>query len=100
MAEPLTDDAIQTALGDLPGWGYAEDRLSKTFGFGGFGEAMSFIVRVGFEAEAANHHPELRNVYSKVEVLLATHDAGGKVTQKDIDLARTIEELNWIPDKD
>ncbi|MEM6853151.1 MAG: 4a-hydroxytetrahydrobiopterin dehydratase [Planctomycetota bacterium] len=100
MAEPLTDEAIQTALADLPGWSHADDRLSKSFEFGGFGEAMSFIVRVGFEAEAVNHHPELRNVYSKVEVLLATHDAGGKVTQKDVDLARTIEALNWIPDKD
>lgn len=99
MAEPLNDNAIQAGLTGLPGWAYADDRLTKTFAFGSFKEAMSFMVRVGFEAEVAAHHPELRNVYATVDVALNTHDADGKVTQKDLDLAETIEALNWLPDK-
>ena len=95
MSEPLSNDTIQEALTDLPGWSYADDKLSKAFKFGSFREAMGFIVRIGFEAEAANHHPELFNVYSTVEISLSTHDADGKVTQKDVDLAKAIERLNW-----
>ncbi len=37
-----------------------------------------------------DHHPEWFNVYNKLEVTLATHDAGG-VTQKDIDLAMAMD---------
>jgi len=55
---------------------------------------MAFIVLIGFEAESANHHPELYNVYSTVRIALNTHDAGGKVTQKDVDLARAIEGVS------
>lgn len=95
MSQPLSNDAIQSALADLPGWSHSDDKLSKTFKFGSFREAMGFIVRIGFEAEAANHHPELFNVYSTVEIALSTHDADGKVTQKDIDLAKAIEHIDW-----
>ena len=54
---------------------------------------MGFILRISYEAEAADHHPEIFNCYSRVEIRLNTHDAGGKVTQRDIDLARAIEKI-------
>ena len=95
MSKPLSNDAIQSALSDLPGWSHADDKLRKTFKFGSFREAMGFIVRIGFEAEAANHHPELFNVYSTVEIALSTHDADGKLTSKDVDLAQAIERIDW-----
>ena len=43
-----------------------------------------------------NHHPEIFNCYNRVEIGLNTHDAGGKVTQKDIDLARAIKKLSTM----
>jgi 4a-hydroxytetrahydrobiopterin dehydratase len=43
-------------------------------------------------AEKNDHHPEWRNVYRTVEVLLSTHDAGG-VTQRDIDLAKAMNAI-------
>ena len=55
---------------------------------------MGFILRISYEAEAADHHPEIFNSYSRVEIGLNTHDAGRKVTQKDIDLAKEIEKLS------
>lgn len=96
MAEALTQDKIDTALQSLPGWSFADDKISKTYKFHHYREAMSFIVRLSYEAETMNHHPELFNVYSTVTVSLNTHDAGGKVTQSDLDLATAIERFNWI----
>jgi 4a-hydroxytetrahydrobiopterin dehydratase len=54
------------------------------------------MVRVGFEAEAMNHHPDWTNVYNRVAIRLNTHDAGGKVTAKDVTLAQKIESLAWV----
>jgi 4a-hydroxytetrahydrobiopterin dehydratase len=51
------------------------------------------MVRVGFEAEAMDHHPDWSNVYNRVRIRLTTHDAGDKVTAKDVDLARRIETI-------
>lgn len=96
MSTSLSNAAIATALNDLPGWSHADDKLSKTYKFASFREAMGFMVRIGFEAEAADHHPELFNVYSTVEIGLSTHDADGKVTQKDVDLAEAIERIAWV----
>jgi len=80
----------------LEGWRFERDALAKTFKFGSFREAISFMVRAGFEAEAMNHHPEWTNVYNKVEVRLNTHDAGGKVTGKDVELAGRLEKIAWV----
>lgn len=94
--KPLKTVAIKLALGELPGWKYQRDALTKTFTFGNFREALSFMVRAGFEAEAMNHHPEWTNVYNRVVIRLNTHDAGGKVTAKDVTLAQKIQALSWV----
>lgn len=93
--EALNPEQISTELFALPGWEYDEHSLKKTFELGDFKEAMSFLMRLAFHAEEANHHPEIWNVYNKVKISLTTHDAGDRVTQKDIDLAKTIEQFNW-----
>jgi 4a-hydroxytetrahydrobiopterin dehydratase len=94
MTNRLNEVEITESLEQLSGWKWQDDRLKKTFFFTNFREAMSFILRVSYEAEERNHHPEIFNCYSRVEIGLNTHDAGGKVTQKDIDLAREIEKLS------
>jgi 4a-hydroxytetrahydrobiopterin dehydratase len=95
MAEPLTTDQITSVLADLSGWTFDDNKLRKSFEFGTFREAVSFIVRLAFEAERMNHHPELMNVYNRVEIALTTHDAGDRVTEKDLLLARAIESIYW-----
>ena len=77
-------------LKDLKDWKYAENAIEKDFKFKDFCESLVFIIRVGLLAEKANHHPEIFNVYNKVEIKLSTHDYGG-VTEKDFALARAIE---------
>ena len=95
-AAMLTSQEIQDELTKLSGWSLERDALAKTFKFKSFKEAMSFMVRAGFEAEAINHHPEWTNVYNEVAVRLNTHDAGGKVTVKDVELARRFESISWV----
>lgn len=93
--QALSSDTIQQALKELPGWSHQDDTLVKSFQFADFKEAMSFLVRLAFHAEAANHHPEIWNVYNQVKITLTTHDADNQVTEKDVALARCIEAFNW-----
>jgi 4a-hydroxytetrahydrobiopterin dehydratase len=96
MNKPLARTRIDAALGALPGWAFRRDALAKTFAFASFREALGFMVRVGFEAEAMDHHPEWTNVYNRVSIRLNTHAAGGKVTAKDVALAQRIQKISWV----
>ena len=94
MAERLSAEARKSALQGLSGWSEAPGReaIAKTFTFKDFNEAFGFMARAALAAEKLDHHPEWSNVYNKVEVTLATHDAGG-VTQLDIDLAKAMNAI-------
>ena len=93
MSLPLTDSEIVHALTHLPGWVFERDALVKTLKFKDFREAMAFMLKAGFEADSMNHHPEWTNVYNKVVIKLTTHDAGNRVTAKDVELAGKMEVL-------
>ena len=94
MAERLSAELRKSALRELAGWSELSGReaIGKTFTFRDFSEAFGFMSRVALAAEKHDHHPEWRNVYKTVEIVLTTHDAGG-VTQLDIDLARTMDRI-------
>ena len=89
MAERLSDDQIEAALGDLDGWTRDGDKIVREFQFGDFVEALGFITQVGVLAEGMNHHPELFNVYNRVRIELSTHDEGG-ITDLDVELAAKV----------
>ena len=82
----------EAALAGLPGWAAAEgrDAITKTFKFADFNAAFGWMTRAALAAEKLDHHPEWFNVYSRVEVLLATHDADG-VTDLDVTLAKIMD---------
>ncbi|MDB5654045.1 MAG: 4a-hydroxytetrahydrobiopterin dehydratase [Tardiphaga sp.] len=94
MAERLTHTAVKAALQDLSGWSEVagRDAIARTFSFKDFNEAFGFMARVALVAEKRDHHPEWRNVYKTVEVVLTTHDADG-VTALDIDLATAMNQI-------
>jgi 4a-hydroxytetrahydrobiopterin dehydratase len=95
MAERLSAQARKTALQEsLPGWTETSGReaIERTFVFKDFSEAFGFMTRAALVAEKTDHHPEWRNVYKTVEVVLATHDAGG-VTALDIALAKSMNAI-------
>ena len=93
MTKPLTGEERRRALAELKGWREVEgrDAISKSLKFKDFKQAFSFMTRVALKAEQMDHHPEWFNVYNRVDVTLATHDAGG-VTARDIALAAFIDE--------
>jgi 4a-hydroxytetrahydrobiopterin dehydratase len=91
MSRPAKIGA-SAALAQLSGWSAAEgrDAIVKTFKFADFNAAWGFMTRVALAAEKLDHHPEWFNVYNRVEVLLATHDADG-VTELDVTLAKIMD---------
>ena len=76
-----------------PMWKEENDQLKATFKFKDFTQAFSFMTEVAFHAEKMQHHPDWHNVYNTVEFALSTHDAGNKVTDKDRELAKAIDEV-------
>ena len=94
MVEKLTGAARQSAVAKLNGWSEVKgrDAISRKFTFNDFNEAFGFMARAALIAEKLDHHPEWFNVYNKVEVTLATHDAGG-VTERDVKLAEAMDRL-------
>jgi 4a-hydroxytetrahydrobiopterin dehydratase len=74
-------------------WEEENDKLVREFTFKDFSEAFAFMTRVAILAEKMDHHPEWSNVYNKVTIMLSTHDAGNKVTEKDHQLAVAINNL-------
>ncbi len=78
----LSNDAARTQMDKLPGWTMAGEAITRQFTFAGFPDAVAFIVRVGFEAESADHHPDLLVNYKKVTATYSTHSEGG-LTEKD-----------------
>jgi 4a-hydroxytetrahydrobiopterin dehydratase len=91
MAKLPIDD-LRAALKRLPDWRLVEGReaIMRKYQFVDFDAAFAFMTRVALLAAKTDHHPEWFNVYNKIEVTLATHDANG-VTQKDIDLAMAMD---------
>lgn len=88
----LAIEDLKQALKRLPDWSLAPDReaIQRRFTFVDFDAAFAFMTRTALLAAKMDHHPEWANVYNKVDVTLLTHDAKG-VTQKDIDLATTMD---------
>ena len=73
-------------------WEIKSDKLYRSFKFKNFNSALDFINQVANVAEIMNHHPEIRNIYNKVELFLSTHDES-KITDKDYDLAEKIDKI-------
>ncbi|MFT7351459.1 MAG: 4a-hydroxytetrahydrobiopterin dehydratase [Flavobacterium sp.] len=73
-------------------WNFTKNGIRRKLSFDNFVGAFGFLTKVAILAEKASHHPEIKNVYNKVTITLTTHDADG-VTNKDIDLAKKIDNL-------
>lgn len=94
MRAALTPSQIQEALNGLEGWSVEQSKLLKVYELKDFKAALAFINRVGAEAERMNHHPEIHNSWNRVTLRLCTHDAGDRITEKDLTLARAIQSIS------
>ena len=92
MMPTLNEDQRKALFAEVPGWTLQSERdaIQKTFTFADFNAAFGWMTRVALAAEKLDHHPEWFNVYNRVEVTLATHDADG-VTELDVRLAKLMD---------
>jgi len=91
MTRPVRIGAA-AALKDLPAWRAVEarDAIARSLRFADFAEAFGFMAQIAVVAERMDHHPEWSNVYNRLDIVLATHDADG-VTSLDVDMAQAID---------
>jgi 4a-hydroxytetrahydrobiopterin dehydratase len=94
MGHPTTigePEALQR-LKAFSGWELDGASIRRKFTFGGFPDALAFVVRLGFDAEAADHHPDILVNYKRVTLTYTTHSEGG-LTEKDFAGAATASAL-------
>ena len=94
MNHAMNQNEIESQLIHFPTWSLENEKLTKGLKMKDFREAMSFLVKLSYEAEQRDHHPEIFNCYNRIEIALNTHSAGGKVTKKDFELAAAIDAIS------
>ena len=94
MAVKMSKKEVEDSLSKLTGWSITDGReaIKKSFQFKSFSQAWAFMSRVALLAEKMNHHPEWFNVYNRVDVTLATHDAAG-LTALDFAMAEKMDKF-------
>jgi 4a-hydroxytetrahydrobiopterin dehydratase len=90
--EKLSAQQVEQELGVLKDWRLQDAKLYRCFKFASFVEAFGFMTSAALLAEKMDHHPEWSNVYSRVDVYLTTHDAGG-ISERDFLLASALDGL-------
>ena len=88
----IGEPEAQRRLEALSGWELDGASIRRKFIFGGFPDALAFVVRLGFDAEAADHHPDILLNYKRVTLTYSTHSEGG-LTEKDFAGAATASAL-------
>lgn len=89
----LSAEEIKEKLEILNGWFYVDGSIVKEFKLKSFSDAVAFLVKVGFESEKLDHHPDLLlHSWNKLKITLSTHSEGG-VTENDFNLAQTIDTI-------
>ena len=92
MGKRLSEGQIEEQLATLDGWIRDGDAILKQYTLGGFPDAIAFVTRLAFDAQAADHHPDITINFKRVTLIFTTHSEGG-LTQKDFDGARAVDAL-------
>lgn len=92
-SEPLSAADIDERLADLPGWSVTNDRLRRDYTLDGHPSAAALVLHIATIQEDLDHHAEVTLGYRTVVVETTTHSVGGRVTDRDVTLARRIEEV-------
>src|SRR5215217_4185403 len=93
----LSTDDVTGRLAGAPGWTREGDALMRQFVFKSFPDAIAFVTRLAFDAEASDHHPDLAISYKRVTVRWSTHDEGG-ITEKDFEGVRQSDTIAQLMD--
>ena len=91
----LTEEEVSARLSvvEAQGWVRKDEKwIERKYRFPSFKDAIKFVVAVGEEAEAQNHHPLISIDYRMVTLRLTTWSAGG-LTDLDFQAAQSYERL-------
>lgn len=91
----LPQDAARERVKNLKGWTLDGESIRKEYVFGSFRAAISFVVRLAFDCEEADHHPDITISYKRVTLVYSTHSAGG-LTEKDFAGAAAADGISWV----
>ena len=94
--EALTEEVIRHALSHFEGWVYKDHKIQKTFHYETYAECLAFVNVVGALAERQAHHPDIGLSYGKVVLSYSTHDAGHRVSKKDLEAAEAVEAFERL----
>ena len=89
----LTAKELRTIMPRLAGWTLARNKLTRTFEFQDFVESLSFVNSLVAHFETVDHHPDVRIAFGEVTFELTRYDVGGRVTDRDVEVAKKISSL-------
>ena len=89
----LSPKELRAIMPRLAGWKLVKNKLSRTFEFQDFVQSLSFVNSLVAYFEKIDHHPDVRIAYSEVTFELTRYDLGGKVTDRDVEVAKKISSL-------
>jgi 4a-hydroxytetrahydrobiopterin dehydratase len=89
----LTPKELRVIMPRLSGWKLAQNKLSRTFEFQDFVQSLSFVNSLVAYFETVEHHPDVRIAYGEVTFELTRYDLGGKVTDRDVEVAKKISSV-------
>ena len=89
----LTVKELRTIMPRLSGWSLARNKLSRTFEFQDFVASLSFVNSLVAYFETMDHHPDVYIAFGEVTFELTRYDLGGKVTDRDVEVAKKISSL-------
>ena len=88
----LEQAEAQRRVAELKAWTLDGDAIKRQFTFRSFPDAVAFVCRLAFDAEAADHHPDILINYKRVTLTYSTHSEGG-LTEKDFAGAAAADRL-------
>jgi 4a-hydroxytetrahydrobiopterin dehydratase len=89
----LAPDDIVPLAAQVPAWEVVEHRkIRRSFTLADFAAGLDLVNRIGAEAEAQGHHPDLYLAWGKVDVEIWTHKVNG-LTESDFILAARIDRI-------
>ena len=93
-APVLPQDELRARLAGLDGWALVADgqAIRREWRFKTFKRAAELAMLAAWQAEAANHHPDIAFGWGQASVTFTTHSAGG-VTMNDLVMAARLNKV-------
>jgi len=89
----LSEDQINDAIKDLPGWTIVDDKLHKTFTFVDFPTLFEFMYKVADSSQKLNHHPNMTSTWNTLTIDYDTWNLGHVISNFDVKAADIVEKL-------